>query len=140
MAGLLALYLVFAISYGAILIGVGTPVAVGLGVALLALAVLAGWALVVEVLFTVRAERLVRRLEAEGGLPDEELPTLPSGRTDPRAAEPLLPAYAAAAEAAPDDWRAWFRLGIVSDAAGDRRAARAAIRRSVRLARGASAE
>ena len=68
MAALLVIYLVFAIRYGALLIGVGEPVAIGMGVALLALPVLAIWALVAELLFAVRAELLGVRLGEEGAL------------------------------------------------------------------------
>lgn len=133
MAALLLLYLVFAVRYGLVLIGVGEPVAIGLGIALLVLPLLAVWGLVVEVLFAIRAERLGVRLEAEGALPVEELPLLPSGRIDRAAAVEVFPAYQAATEAAPDDWRTWFRLGLAYDAAGDRRRARWATRQAIRL-------
>jgi len=138
MVGLLVLYLVFAIRYGLLLIGIGEPVAVGLGVALFVLPLLAIWALIRELLFAVQAERLGVKLDAEGGLPTERLPLRPSGRVDPAAAAEVFPTYQAAAEAAPDDWRAWFRLGLVYDAAGDRRRARWATRQAIRLSRAAS--
>ena len=82
MAGLLVLYLVFAVRYGLLLIGLAEPIPVALGAALFVLPLIAGWALVIEVLFTVKAEALGRRLEAEGALPDEQLPLLPSGRPE----------------------------------------------------------
>jgi hypothetical protein len=135
MVAFLALYLVFAVRYGLVLIGVGEPVAVGLGLALFVLPLIAAWALVTELLFAVRAEQLGVRLEAEGGLPTDELPLRPSGRIDPTAAAAVFPAYQAATEAAPDDWRAWFRLGLAYDAAGDRRRARWATREAIRLSR-----
>jgi hypothetical protein len=135
MAGLLVIYLVFAVRYGALLIGVGEPVTIGMGVALLTLPVLAIWALVAELLFAIRAERLGVRLDEEGALPAEELPLLPSGRIDRVAAAEVFPAYQAATEAAPEDWRAWFRLGLAYDAAGDRRRARWATRQAIRLSR-----
>lgn len=134
MVALLVLYLVFALRYGLLLISLGEPVAVGLGIALFVLPLIAIWALVVELLFAVRAERLGARLEAEGGLPTEELPLRPSGRIDPVAAAEVFPVYQAAAEAAPDDWRTWFRLGLAYDAAGDRRRARWATRHAIKLA------
>lgn len=133
MVALLGLYLVFALRYGVLLVGVGTPVAIGMGVALLVLPLLAAWALVVELRFAVRAERLGVRLEQEGALPTEELPLLPSGRIDRAAAAEVFPAYQAATEAAPEDWRAWYRLGLAYDAAGDRRRARWATRQAIRL-------
>jgi len=135
MAALLVLYLVFAVRYGLLLIGVGEPVAIGLGVALFVLPVLATWGLVAEVLFAVRGERLGVRLEQEGGLPAEELPLRPSGRIDRAAATEVFPRYQEAVEAAPEDWRAWFRLGLAYDAAGDRRRARWATRQAIRLSR-----
>lgn len=135
MVALLALYLVFAVRYGALLIGVGEPVTIGMGVALLLLPVLALWALVVELRFAVRAERLGMRLADEGGLPAEELPLRPSGRIDRAAALEVFPEYQKATEAAPEDWRTWYRLGLAYDAAGDRRRARWATRQAIRLSR-----
>lgn len=135
MVGLLVLYLVFAIRYGILLIAVGEPVAIGLGVALFVLPLIAVWALITELLFAVRAERLGVRLGAEGGLPAEELPLLPSGRLDRAAAAEVFPVYQAATEAAPEDWRTWFRLGLAYDAAGDRGRARWATRQAIRLSR-----
>ena len=135
MAALLALYLVFALRYGLLLIGLGEPIGIALGVALFVLPLLAIWALVAELLFAVRAERLGVRLGDEGGLPAEQLPLLPSGRIDRAAAAEVFPAYKAAIEAAPDDWRTWFRLALAYDAAGDRRRARWATRQAIRLSR-----
>lgn len=132
MAALLALYLVFAIRYGLLLIGTGEPAGVAIGVALLVFPVIAGGALVAELVFTVRADRLGARLEAEGELPDERLPVLPSGRIDRSAADAVFPRYQAAVEASPDDWRTWYRLGLAYDASGDRRRARWALRQAIR--------
>jgi len=135
MAALLALYLVFALRYGLILIGVGQPVAVGIGIALLVLPVVGVWAMINELLFAVRADRLAKRLEDEGGMPSEPVPVSPSGRADRAAADALFPSYQAAVDAAPESCRAWFRLGLAYDASGDRRRARWATRTAIRLAR-----
>jgi tetratricopeptide (TPR) repeat protein len=137
MSALLLLYLVFAIWYAVVLLRVGDPVATGMGVALLVLPLIGLWALGAELLFAVRAERLARRLETEGGMPDEQLPVAPSGRVDREAADAAFPTYRAAVEAAPEDWRAWFRLALAYDAAGDRRRARWATRQAIRFARAA---
>ena len=136
MVALLGIYLVFAVRFGLLLVGLGEPVAIGMGIALLALPLLGVWALVVELRFAVRAERLEVRLGDEGGLPAEELPLLPSGRVDRAAAAEVFPAYQKATEAAPEDWRTWYRLGLAYDAAGDRRRARWATQQAIRLARG----
>jgi cytochrome c-type biogenesis protein CcmH/NrfG len=135
MALLLGLYLVFAIRYGVVLIGVGEPIGIALGSALLVLPVLAAGAIVAELMFTVRADRLGRQLVAEGGVPDEQLEVRPSGRIDRAAADAVFPRYQRDAEDNPGDWRAWFRLGLAYDAAGDRRRARWATREAIRLAR-----
>jgi hypothetical protein len=135
MAALLALYLVFAIRYGLLLIGTGQPAGIAIGVALLVFPVVAGGALAAELVFTVRADRLGARLAAEGGLPDEELPARPSGRIDRAAADAVFPRYRAAVEASPEDWRTWYRLGLAYDASGDRRRARWALRQSIRRSR-----
>ncbi len=136
MAALLALYLAFAIRYGLLLIGVGQPIGIALGVALLVFPVIAGGALIAELVFAVRADRLGQRLESEGGLPDEELAQRPSGRIDRTAADAVFPRYQRDAEEHPEDWRAWYRLGLAYDASGDRRRARWATRRAITLARG----
>ena len=135
MAALLALYLVFAVRYGLILIGVGQPIAVAIGVALLILPVIGAWAMVSEILFAVRADRLAKRLEDEGGMPTEQVPVSASGRVDRAAADALFPSYKAAVDAAPESWRAWFRLALAYDASGDRRRARWATRTAIKLAR-----
>ncbi|HEX7834486.1 MAG TPA: tetratricopeptide repeat protein [Pseudolysinimonas sp.] len=135
MAALLALYLAFAIRYGFLLIGVGQPIGIALGVALLVFPLLAIGVFVAEILFTVRADRLGKRLEAEGGLPDEQLAVRPSGRIDRAAADAVFPKYQRDAEQHPEDWRAWYRLGLAYDASGDRRRARWATRQAIRLSR-----
>lgn len=135
MAALLLLYLVFAIRYGLLLIGSGTPVGIGIGVALLVFPLLAGGALIAELVFTVRADRLGRVLDAEGGMPADELPLAPSGRIDRAAADAIFPRFQAETEADPENWRTWYRLGLAYDAAGDRRRARWAIRQALRRSR-----
>jgi hypothetical protein len=132
MAALLLLYLVFAIRYGILLIGVASPVAVTIGVALLVFPVVAAGVLAAELVFTVRADRLGKRLDDEGELPTEQLPLLPSGRIDRAAADAVFPQYQAAVEADPENWRTWYRLGLAYDASGDRRRARWAMRQSLR--------
>lgn len=134
MAVLLAIYVALVGWRAVQFIGTGEPVAVAMGVALIVLPVVATWALWREIVFGVRSQSLVRRLDAEGGL-DLGLPLLPSGRPERAAADAAFPAFQAAAEAEPDSWRAWLRLGLAYDAAGDRRRARNAVRRAITLER-----
>lgn len=134
MAALLVLYIVFTWQYALIMITDGQPVLLALGIALAVLPLFGLWGLIVELRFMFRAQRLAKTLEAEGGLPAEEVPLLPSGRPDREAADALFPQYQAAVEQQPESWRAWFRLGIAYDAAGDRKRARWATRQAIDLA------
>ncbi|MFI8594051.1 tetratricopeptide repeat protein [Microbacterium sp. NPDC078428] len=137
MAALLVLYLVLVGQRAVVLIGTGEAVGVAMGVSLLVLPVIAAWAIGRELWFGVGAERLGRRLEAEGALPDEVVATHPSGRIDRSEGEAVFPRYRDAVAAAPEDWRAWYRLALAYDAAGDRRRARHAVRQAIRFERAA---
>ncbi|MGK9148594.1 hypothetical protein KXS11_13280 [Plantibacter flavus] len=136
LAILLLLYIVLVGYRAVVLLGTGEPVGVAMGAALIVLPVVGVWALWREIAFGVHAERLGRTLEAEGGLPPEQVETRESGRPLRDAADALFPAYRDAAEAAPEDWRSWYRLGLVYDGAGDRKRARQAIRQAIKLSRG----
>ncbi|MGN7968424.1 hypothetical protein [Microbacterium sp. 22296] len=133
MTVLLLLYVVLAGQRALILVTSGEPVAIAMGVALIVLPLLALWAIGRELWFGVRAQQLGERLDAEGGLPDEDLPVRPSGRIEREDGDALFPRYRADVEAHPDDWRARYRLALAYDAAGDRRRARAAVRTAIRL-------
>ncbi|MBU4465887.1 MAG: hypothetical protein KKH75_08585 [Actinobacteria bacterium] len=133
MAALLALYIVLVAQRAWLLLISGDPIGVAMGFALLVLPLVAAWALVREIMFGVRAEALGRRLEAEGALPDDEVSVRPSGRVIRADGDAVFPAYRDAVQAEPDSWRAWYRLGLAYDGAGDRRRARQAISRSIRL-------
>jgi hypothetical protein len=128
MTVLLALYIVLVGQRAVAFIATGLVIGIAIGVALFVIAVIGALLLVLEFRFGLRITRLGARLEREGATPSEVVPVRPSGRPDRAAADELFPEYKAAVEAAPDDWRAWFRLGVVYDAAGDRKRARAAMR------------
>jgi hypothetical protein len=116
---------------GVLLIGTGDPVAVILGIAVLVIPVLGAYLVWRELQFGRRTEALARELEAAGGLPVDDLPRRPSGRIDRAAADAAFEKYRAEAEAAPEDWRVWFRLSTAYDAAGDRRRARSSMRTAI---------
>ena len=134
-AVLLALYLVLVAQHGIILIQTGVLVGQIEGVALIVLPIIGAWALVSEIVFGMRAQRLLRLMEERGALPVDELPHRPSGRPDRAAADLEFPKYQAEVEAAPEDWTRWYRLALAYDASGDRRRARWATRRAIRLER-----
>jgi hypothetical protein len=135
MAVLLALYLVLVAQHAIVLLQTHVVVGQIEGVALLVLPIIGAWALGAELIFGVRAQRLLRIMEQRGELPVDELPHLPSGRPDRAAADLEFPKYQAEVEAAPGDWTRWYRLALAYDASGDRRRARWATRRAIRLER-----
>lgn len=135
MSVLLALYLALAGWRAVALLASGEALATVFGIALLVLPLIGAWGLAVELRFGLRSARLSRILGEEGGLPELPDGAQPSGRVDRDAADAEFPCYAAEAEAAPGDWRTWFRLGLAYDASGDRRRARRAVRHAIALER-----
>jgi hypothetical protein len=133
--------LVLVVAFYAVLIGFkgvgllasGSLVGQVLGVALLVLPLLGLLLVWREIEFGRRTAALARELDAEGGLPVDDLPRRPSGRVDRGAADAQFQAMRSEAEAAPDDWRVWFRLALAYDTAGDRSRAREAARHALAL-------
>ena len=105
----------------------------GLGLALLVLPLLGLLLVWREIEFGRRTAVLARALEQEGGLLVDDLPRRPSGRVDRRAADALFERMREQTLASPEDWRAWFRLALAYDAAGDRTRAREAARHAIAL-------
>lgn len=136
MTAILALYLVLIGQRAWLLLTSGDAVAITMGVALVVIPIIGAWAIGRELLFGMQAEKLARRLEAEDALPTEQIDVRTSGRPLRDQADELFPAYRADVEQHPEDWRAWFRLSLAYDGAGDRKRAREAARRAIKLARG----
>lgn len=136
MAALLALYIALVAQRAWLLLTSGDGIAIALGAALVVLPLIAAWALGRELWFGWRADALGRRLAAEDELPADDVALRPSGRVERADADAVFPTYRADVEAHPDDWRAWYRLGLAYDAASDRRRARDAVRRAIRLETG----
>ena len=103
-----------------------------LGAAVLALPLVGIWVVVAELRFGAATARLGRQLDAEG-VPPDELPRTPAGRIDRDAADELFALRRTEVEAAPDDWRRWYRLAEAYDHSGDRKRARAAMRTAIDL-------
>ena len=135
---LLVFYLVVSFQRSLLLMSDSNLTAKAIGAAYLVLPVVGAWALIRELMFGARTEQMAKVLEAEGGLPVDELPRTPGGRIVRAAADAEFEKYRAEAEAAPDDWRSWFRLSCAYDAAGDRKRARASMRDAVKLFTAAS--
>jgi hypothetical protein len=107
MAGAFAVYAVLVAWRGWDFIASGEPAAVGLGLAVLLLPLLAGWLVWREVRFGFRMQELATRIEV----------------VDERSMDDRI----AAAQAAPDDWLAWYWVGVGYFDAGDKKQARAAL-------------
>jgi hypothetical protein len=120
---------------GILLVRDGDPVGAGLGITVIVIAMVGAWALWRSLVFGIHMQTLARELERDGGLPVDDVPRRPSGRADREAADARFEQRRSEAEAAPDDWRVWFRLAVAYDDAGDRSRARAAARTAISLHR-----
>lgn len=131
LAAVTGLYLLVIAQRAWSLITSGDAVAIVLGLAILVLPVIGVWVIWSEIGFGMRTAELGRALDASGGLPEDDLPRLPSGRVVREAADERFALRQREVEAAPDDWGAWFRLAVAYDDAGDRRLARSAMRTAI---------
>ncbi|MGW0519305.1 hypothetical protein [Crossiella sp. NPDC003009] len=134
LTAVLAVYLVLLAERAYTLVTSGTAVGAVLGLAILILPILGAWMVLAELRFGSRTETLARRLDEAGELPDVSgLPRRPSGRVERDAADAWFAERKAEVDAAPEDWRGWFKLAQAYDLAGDRRRAREAMRKAIEL-------
>ncbi|MGK5640693.1 hypothetical protein ACSNOK_20610 [Streptomyces sp. URMC 126] len=133
LAAVLVVYFVLVGSRGVMLIEQGTAITVAFGIAVLILPFIGAWFLYQTTKFARDANRLARELEAEGGLPVDELERTPSGRVDRDSADAVFARRRAETEAAPEDWRSWFRLAVAYHDARDTPRARKAMQRAIAL-------
>ncbi|MFF9525876.1 hypothetical protein ACF1DV_28410 [Streptomyces achromogenes] len=132
-AAVLVFYFLLVGSRGVMLIQDGRLLTVTFGVAVLILPVIGLWFLWKNTSFVRRANQLAAELEAEGGLPADELKRLPSGRIDRDSADEVFARRKAETEASPGDWRCWFRLAVAYHDARDTPRARKAMQRAIAL-------
>ncbi|RRO16127.1 hypothetical protein EIL87_13790 [Saccharopolyspora rhizosphaerae] len=132
----LLVYLVLMSGRAITMITSGHPVFIVLGAAILVFPVLGAVLVADQLRFGASTERLARRLDDEGALPDvSHLPRRPSGRVEQDAADEWFDAKQAELEAEPQDWRRWFALAQAYDLAGDRNRGRKAMRKAIDLER-----
>lgn len=130
----LVVYLVLLADRAVTLLRTGTGAGIALGIGVFLLPLLGVWIVAVTWRAGTQIQRLSRRLDAEGSLPDvSDLPRRPSGRVDRDAADAWFEQRRAEVEADQNDWRGWYRLAYAYDIAGDRRRARAIMRKAVDL-------
>ena len=134
MSALLVMYVALLGNTALILLADDEPVAKAMGALLTAFPVLAAWLIFAELRFGLRLEKLQRRVEAENAWPHFDFELRPSGRPVRASADAVFAKYREIAENTPDDWHNWFNLGLAYDACGDRRRARAAMRKAIALA------
>ncbi|MEU1282549.1 tetratricopeptide repeat protein [Streptomyces sp. NPDC005805] len=132
-AAVLVVYFVLVGGRGVLLIRHGTLLTVTFGVAVLVLPLIGVWFLWKNTQFVTRANRLAAELEAEGGLPVDELVRTPGGRIDRDSADEVFARRRAETEDTPDDWRCWFRLAVAYHDARDTPRARKAMQRAIAL-------
>jgi hypothetical protein len=119
------------------LIATGELVQIGIGVGVLLLVVVGSVLVAGEVQLGAASARLAKQLEAEGGLPYDppDVQRLASGRLGKADADRIFADRKAQVEAAPEDWRAWWRLAAAYGDARDPRRGRRALRTAVSLER-----
>jgi hypothetical protein len=121
------------VATGVQLMSTGNALAVGIGISAEVLVVLGVWFLWKTFRFGRRSGVLARELEAEGALPVDELDRTAGGRIDRDSADSVFARRQAETEAAPDDWRAWFRLAVAYADARDTPRARKAMQHAIKL-------
>jgi hypothetical protein len=116
------------------LIASGGVAAIGLGIAVLILPVIGGWALFATLRAGFAHQRLAR-LAVEDGmeLDVSALPHRASGRIEREAADALFNTVRAELDDDPDNWVRWYRLARAYDYAGDRGRARETMKKAVAL-------
>lgn len=124
---------------GVLLLLTGEPAAMGMGAVAFVLPFIGAWFLWHNTRFARDAHRLADALEAEGGLPVDELKRTPGGRIDRAAADEVFARRQAETEDAPGDWRTWFRLAVAYHDARDTPRARKAMQRAITLYGGEAA-
>lgn len=132
-AAVLVFYFALVGSRGVLLIETGTPLTVAFGVAVLILPAIGLWFLWKNTQFVRRANALAAELDAEGGLPVDELKRTAGGRVDRDSADEVFALRKAETEDAPGDWRSWFRLAVAYHDARDTPRARRAMQRAIAL-------
>lgn len=118
---------------GVQLVATGKPLGIGLGACAFVMPAIGVWFLWQTVRFGRSSERLARELAAEGGLPVDELRRTQGGRIDRASADEVFARRQAEAEAAPGDWRVFFRLAVAYADAGDTPRARKTMQHAIRL-------
>jgi hypothetical protein len=134
MTALVLVYLVLIAERSYALIISGDSIGLALGSIMLFLPAVAFWAIVMELRFGLRIEKLGEVLKQEKAWPLFAFEYRPSGRPTKASAGAVFEDYRKVVEADEKNWKAWFALGLAYDAAGDRARARKSMREAISLA------
>lgn len=132
-SALVVMYLALLGQRGFELLAVDNAVAKTMGMLILALPVVAFWGIIRELIFGLQIEKLAKQVEAEGRWPRFDFELRPSGRPTRESADRVFEKVREEASKNDDDWHYWFNLGLAYDACGDRRRARASMRKALKL-------
>lgn len=136
MGALTLLYVGLLANTGITLLWVNDTVAKAMGVLILVFPVFAIWLTILEFRFGIQLEKLTEQINQAGAFPSLDFEFRPSGRPTKESAVKVFSHYAKAVEKNEDDYLLWFALGLAYDACGDRRRARLAMRKAIKLSRG----
>lgn len=135
MGVLTLIYVALLANTGFTLIAMDSGVAKAMGTLILVFPILAIWLTFMEFRFAVQLEKLTDKISADGNFPQLTFEYRPSGRATKASAAIVFEEYAKKVAADEGNYLNWFALGLAYDAAGDRRRARAAMRRALKLNR-----
>lgn len=121
--GYLALSVLRALQFGA-----EPGVGLAFAAAIFAVVAVTAWLIWREVDFGRQLGRMSANYPGDVSLPADEF-----GRAEVEAAAAEFELAKTELEAAPADWRSWFRVGLAYDANRDRKRARAAMRQAAKL-------
>jgi hypothetical protein len=109
-----------------------------IGALLFVFPIIAIWSIFKEFAFGIKIEKLGKQLEAENGWPEFRFELRPSGRPVRESADREFDRFREKTQNEPNEWRNWFALGLVYDAAADRARARACMRKALKLHKSAN--
>lgn len=135
-ATIMAALLIATLYAGVQMLLLGDTVVFMMGVALIILALIASWALIVELKFGFESNKLINRYLDEGREPVAwSLATTSSGRILPKIAVQERDKMREAEALSPEDWRIKLELGFLEAAAGKKPLGRKATREAIELAK-----
>ena len=133
MTGLTVMYVFLLGEKGWVLLQQPNVIAKLMGGLILMFPAVAIWAIIRELIFGLKIEKLAGKVEESGQWPQFNFKLRPSGRPTRESANTEFERIRGLVEANENDWLAWFTLGLAYDAAGDRRRARLAMRKALAL-------